>query len=118
MKLTTTLFVAIIALMLSTGVFVYLYLSLKKENEIKEGQYQSEQLELKQRNAHYIAVAQIMREKIGYYESRSKDTVIMNNIIYKYKIKNEKINNLPDSLQFNYTDTLLAECRAKPFKRN
>jgi len=39
-------------------------------------------------------------------------------VIIKYKTKYEKVNILPDSLQYGYTDTLLAECRNKPFKRD
>lgn len=39
-------------------------------------------------------------------------------VIIKYKTKYEKVYFLPDSLQYGYTDTLLAECRTKPFKRN
>ena len=112
------LIILIVALMFGCCFFAYKWTSLKNDIKLQEANEVSLKGELNTRVAYYQTLIEEQGKRLNYFKEKAEDKSNEKKIIIKYKTKYEKISILPDSLQYSYTDSLLAECRAKPFRRN
>ena len=113
-----TLLSLIIILLISCGFFAFKWISLKTDIKLQEANEVSLKADLNNRVIFYQSVIEEQGKRLSYFKLKAEDNSNEKKIIIKYKTIYEKINYLPDSLQYGYTDSLLAECNLKPFKRD
>jgi Ca2+/Na+ antiporter len=112
------LIILIVALMFSCCFFAYKWTSLKNDISNQQNNESALKDELNTRVAYYQTLIEMQGKRLNYFKSIAEDKTNEKKIIIKYKTIYEKINSLPDFLQYGYTDSLLAGCRLKPFKRD
>jgi len=112
------LIILIVTLMFGCCFFAHKWLSLRKEVNIYEQSKSSFKDELDTKTQFYQSALNIQNDKLNYFKEKANDNTAKKIIITKYKTIYEKINSTPDSLQFRYTDSILAMCRLVKFQRD
>ena len=108
----------IVILLFSCSFFAFKWISLKSDIKLQQVNETSLKNELNNRVAYYQTLIEMQGKRLSYFKVIAEDKSNDKKIIIKYKTIYERINYMPDSLQFSYTDSLLAECSVKPFKRD
>lgn len=109
--------IAVFFLFCTSVFFAYKYYKLKnytKDSLTREKYYKQE---LINNRKFYKSLEELKKKEIADLKSKLNKQPEQQ-IKFIYKTKYEKVNSTPDSLQSDLTDSILAESRTKPFKRD
>ena len=104
--------IAIFILMVSNGFFAYKAFSYYRDSEQRDRREMLAKAEFESLMSYHRADKSMAIKRAKYFEAKYREK-INQKIVYK-KIY-EKILVYPDSLQHQLTDSILTECRVKPF---
>ncbi len=112
------LIIILFSLSISTCFFAYKWIMLRNEYNLENQKKDGFQKEFTLKIKYYKDVIDVQEGRLNFYKDKANDVSPEKQIIIKYKTVYEKINSIPDSLQYGYTDSLLSICRHKPFQRD